>query len=387
MFYIKNNNNLYDKKLFNIFLFLISFGFIMIISSSMPYGYKLSKDILFFVKKTILIILLIFILSPIILNLPIKIWNYYSFHILLLNLVLLLISLILGKKINGSRRWIKLGILTIQPSELIKFTLINYFSSCLSNYIKGEDNKLCKIEYFFLFFFIILLLLLFQPDIGTFLILLLTILSVLIILNINIKRIFYILLVFSFFIKKILNKKYILIRLIAFLNPWKDPFNSGYQLIQSFISYGRGGIFGRGLGNSIQKMNYLPESYNDFIFSIISEEFGYLFSLTIILLIFFISIKAIRIGNESIRLNNIFESIISYSIGIWINIQTNMNIGTAIGIIPTKGITLPLISYGGSSLLITSISIFILIRIDFENKLKSKFQVINKNEKKNNYNY
>ena len=155
-------------------------------------------------------------------------------------------------------------------------------------------------------------------------------------------------------------------RIEAFLDPWADPFGSGYQLTQSLMAYGRGDWFGQGLGNSLQKLSFLPEAHTDFIVAILAEELGYVGVMTLLLLIFILVFKAMRLGNKCLQTQLPYHGYLAYSIGIWFSFQTLVNVGASAGMLPTKGLTLPLVSYGGSSFIIMAISVALLVRIDFE---------------------
>lgn len=179
----------------------------------------------------------------------------------------------------------------------------------------------------------------------------------------------------------IIASTYRIKRITCFFNPWIDPFNGGYQLINSLIAFGRGSILGEGLGNSLQKLHYLPEPHTDFIFAIIAEEMGFIGAILILFLIFLLSLKGMLIGKSSFKKNKYFASFLAFSISIWFFLQTTINTGSVIGLIPTKGLTLPVISYGGSSLVITSSAVFILLRIDYENKINRIHVFINKDFK------
>ncbi len=167
----------------------------------------------------------------------------------------------------------------------------------------------------------------------------------------------------------ILVEPYRVRRVTSFLDPWDDPFGSGYQLTQSLMAFGRGGWFGQGLGNSIQKLEYLPEAHTDFVFAVMAEELGFVGVSIVLMLIFTLVFKAIFIGKKAFEVNHMFGGYLSFGIGIWFAFQTLVNVGAAAGMIPTKGLTLPLISYGGSSFIVMSIAVAILIRIDHERRM------------------
>jgi len=216
------------------------------------------------------------------------------------------------------------------------------------------------------------ILLLAEPDLGTVVVLFFTTLSILFISGAKIGQ-FCIIIAISILtiILLILLEPYRIKRVLSFWNPWEDPFGNGYQLTQSLIALGRGNFLGQGLGNSIQKLDYLPDAHSDFIFSIIGEELGYIGAFLILLLIFSLALRAMYIGQKALEKEQIFSGFLACSIGIWFGFQTLINVGAVTGILPTKGLTLPFISYGGSSLIINSIAIFLLLRIDFEIRLKT----------------
>lgn len=312
---------------------------------------------------------IIFISSLVFLYLPIFFWKKNSTLILFLTIFLLIIVLLLGKKINGSTRWINLGFFYIQPSEITKLSLFFY----ISNYLTKKIKKINNFWHFLKPIFIVLIistLIIFQPDFGTVVILFSTTLCMLFIAGAKLWQFFLIIFLGMIFsVMLIIFSSYRIKRIIYFFNPWLDPFNAGYQIINSLIAFGRGSIFGEGLGNSLQKLNYLPESHTDFIFAIIAEEMGFLGSIFILSLIFFLSLRGMSIGINSFKKNQHFSFFLAFSISIWFFLQTTINIASVIGLIPTKGLTFPIISYGGSSLIITSSAIFILLRIDYENKI------------------
>lgn len=342
----------------------------MVTSSSLPIGQNLYHDPFFFVKREIFYFFLVFLLSCIFLRIPIIFWKRNSNLILIISIFLLSIVLLIGKSVHGSYRWINFGFLNVQPAEICKISSFFY----ISNYLSRKKNEIRNNFWdFFKPVTIISLqsiLLLAEPDLGTVIVLFLTTLSILFLSGVKIKQLFTIIFVVSLIAScLILVEPYRLKRIISFWNPWQDPFGNGYQLIQSLIALGRGHFFGEGLGNSVQKLNYLPEAHSDFIFSIIGEELGYIGCFLILLTIFIISFRAMYIGQKSLSKREVFSGFLACSIGLWFSFQTLINIGTVTGILPTKGLTLPFISYGGSSLIMNLMAICILLRIDFEIRL------------------
>nr|WP_261979439.1 putative lipid II flippase FtsW [Buchnera aphidicola] len=299
-------------------------------------------------------------------------WKKNSSAILMIAIFFLFLVLLIGNPKNGSCRWINLGLFHMQPSELCKISSFLYVSSYLSRKINQVSNSFWSFLKPICIIVLESILLLLEPDLGTVIVLIFTVLSVLFLSGVKIVQFISIILIgICTLILLIMMNPYRIKRITSFWHPWEDPFGNGYQLTQSLIALGRGHFFGQGLGNSIQKLHYLPEAHSDFIFSIIGEELGYAGSFFVLLMIFLISFRAIHIGKNAIKKKQVFSGFLAFSIGIWFSFQTFINVGAATGLLPTKGLTFPLVSYGGSSLIINLISIFFLLRIDFETKIRA----------------
>ncbi|QCI25434.1 cell division protein FtsW [Buchnera aphidicola (Sitobion avenae)] len=363
---------LYDRILVWLTLSLFSIGLIMVISTSIPISQNIYHNPFFFIKREIFYLFLIFLLSFIFLRMPIIFWKNNSNIILIISILLLVFVLLFGHSIHGSFRWINVGFLHIQPSEICKISSFCYISSYLSRKSNEVRNNFWGFFKPMSVIIIQSILLLAEPDLGTVVVLFFTTLSILFISGAKIGQ-FCIIIAISILtiILLILLEPYRIKRVLSFWNPWEDPFGNGYQLTQSLIALGRGNFLGQGLGNSIQKLDYLPDAHSDFIFSIIGEELGYIGAFLILLLIFSLALRAMYIGQKALEKEQIFPGFLACSIGIWFGFQTLINVGAVTGILPTKGLTLPFISYGGSSLIINSIAIFLLLRIDFEIRLKT----------------
>ncbi|QIQ41812.1 MAG: cell division protein FtsW [Buchnera aphidicola (Microlophium carnosum)] len=383
--HVKNKNNieivddkkdsffiLYDRILVWLTLSLFSIGLIMVISASIPISQNIYHNPFFFIKREIFYFFLIFLLSFIFLRTPIIFWEKNSNIILIVSIALLIFVLLVGHSIHGSFRWINIGFLHIQPSEICKISSFCYISSYLSRKFNEVRNNFWGFFKPMSIIIIQSILLLAEPDLGSVVVLFFTTLSILFLSGAKIGQFFIIITVsLLIVILLILLEPYRMKRVLSFWNPWEDPFGNGYQLTQSLMALGRGNFLGQGLGNSIQKLNYLPDAHSDFIFSIIGEELGYLGSFLILLIIFTLSLRAMYIGQKALEQKQIFPGFLACSIGIWFSFQTLINVGAVTGILPTKGLTLPFISYGGSSLIINSIAIFFLLRIDFETRLRT----------------
>ena len=332
------------------------FGLVMISSSSYvwaeykfnnPYKYLINQGIFF-----ILSLISMYVVSKI----DYKILYKYSKVFILIVIIMLILVIIpgIGTVRNGSRSWFGIGGFGIQPSEFAKLAIIIFASKYLS------ENKNSRLPILFLGLFLFGLIML-QPDFGTGMVLIMIVVSLLFISGMKI----------SFFIRigllgvigitiLILIALYRLKRILSFLNPWSDPLGSGFQIIQSLYAIGPGGLFGLGLGNSVQKHFYLPEPQTDFIFAIISEEFGFLGIIIVSILFLTIIISSINIALKS---KDLFSKYLVFGITFWISFQTILNLMVVVGLIPVTGVTLPFLSYGGSSLLILYTSIGIILNV------------------------
>jgi cell division protein FtsW len=360
-------NRPYDLVLVLIALTLFAIGFVIVTSASMPIGERLHGNPFHFAIRHAIYMGLALIAAMIVLNLPMNFWRVANPYLLIIAIVLLVAVLIIGRTVNGSTRWIVIGPITIQAAEPAKLFFFCYLAGYLvrryeeiSENFKGFVKPLAV-------FFLLALLLLNQPDLGTVIVMFATTIGLLFLAGAKLWQFFG--LVFTgvlAVVALILFEPYRVKRVTAFLDPWADPFGSGYQLTQSLMAYGRGSWFGQGLGNSLQKLEFLPEAHTDFIMAILAEELGYIGVLVVLLLILSMVVIALRIGNKAMKQDRPFDAFLAYGIGIWFSFQTAVNVGASTGILPTKGLTLPFVSYGGSSLIVMSIAVAILLRIDFE---------------------
>lgn len=361
---------MYDRTLLWLTFGLAVLGFVMVTSASMPVGQRLTSDPFFFAKRDAFYIGLAFALALITMRVPMEVWQRYSPILLLLTLVMLLVVLVVGSSVNGASRWIALGPLRVQPAELSKLALFCYLSSYMVRKVEEVRNNFwgfCKPMGVMV---VLAVLLLAQPDLGTVVVLFITTLAMLFLAGAKLWQFLAIIGCGMFAVGLlIVAEPYRMRRVTSFWNPWEDPFGSGYQLTQSLMAFGRGELWGQGLGNSVQKLEYLPEAHTDFIFSILGEELGYIGVVLALLMIFFVAFRAMSIGKRALEIDQRFSGFLACSIGIWFSFQTLVNVGAAAGMLPTKGLTLPLISYGGSSLIIMSTAIVLLLRIDFETRL------------------
>lgn len=286
---------------------------------------------------------------------------------MILVVLLLIAVLFLGRTINGAKRWISLGPVNLQPAELLKFFWILYISSFVSRKMAEVRTRFKGFIKPILVLAIMAFLLLEQPDLGSLFVV--SALATALLWFAGSPLLYYLFLVLILALVTVFAialEPYRLMRVTSFMDPWADQFGSGYQLTQSLMAFGRGGVFGQGLGNSIQKLGYLPEAHTDFVTSILGEEFGFVGMLVVIILEFIIIYKALHLGFEILRNGPKFQGFVASGIGVWFCLQATINIAVASGAMPTKGLTLPLVSFGGSSMIVFCVAIAVLLRIDFE---------------------
>ncbi|MDC5841684.1 cell division protein FtsW [Vibrio europaeus] len=364
---------LYDRQLVWISLGLMLTGLVMVTSASFPISSRLTDQPFHFMFRHAIFLVLALLTSAVILQVPTKRWAQYSTWLLLLSIFLLFVVLVAGKSVNGASRWIPLGLFNLQPAEVAKLSLFIFMSGYLVR--KNEEVRSSFFGGFIkpiIVFATLASLLLLQPDLGTVVVMLVTLFGMLFIAGAKLTQFLALMVVGLLSVATLIYiEPYRMRRVTSFLDPWEDPFGSGYQLTQSLMAFGRGEWFGQGLGNSIQKLEYLPEAHTDFVFAVLAEELGYVGVVLVLMLIFSLVLKAIFIGRKAFDNNQLFGGYLAFGIGIWFAFQTLVNVGAAAGMVPTKGLTLPLISYGGSSLIIMSVAVSILLRIDYECRLAS----------------
>ncbi|MFL0810586.1 MAG: putative lipid II flippase FtsW [Agarilytica sp.] len=350
---------------------LISVGLVMVASSSVDFAAERYGDPWALVKKQCIFLLMGVSAASIMLFIPMNIWQRYSSVFLVLALVFLVAVLIpgLGKVVNGSRRWLPMGVFSMQASELAKICLVLFFASYLAR--RNHEVKTSWTAFFVMISVIgtVVVLLLLEPDFGSSVVITATLGSMMFVAGVPIIR--FLLLatagVSGFAMIAVLSP-YRWERLVAFMDPWSRQFDSGYQLVQSLIAFGRGEWFGLGLGNSLQKLFFLPEAHTDFIFAIYSEEFGLVGALLLIALFVFFFSKMFCLAREANAEGKLFSAYLTFGIAVMLTMQAFINMGVASGLLPTKGLTLPLISYGGSSLLVTLALVALVVRVNWEMK-------------------
>lgn len=301
-----------------------------------------------------------------------KVWEDYYGVLLAVSLLALIGVLIpgVGTTINGSARWISLGFFNVQPSEIAKLSMIIYTASFVSARQRaGTFNGTDMLAPMIILAAVCALLLL-EPDLGSAVVLGTAVLGMLFLGGISLMPFIAIMTTMvGSAVLAIVSSDYRLSRVLATLDPWSDPFNGGYQLVQALIAFGQGGWTGVGLGSSVQKLSYLPESHTDFLIAVMAEELGLIAVIGVLCLYLYVTIKGLSIAAAAMKNNRCFSGMVAYGIALLITIQALINIGVNMGVLPTKGLTLPLMSYGGSSVVMNCIAIAMLLRIDHENRL------------------
>ena len=372
------NSPSYDQTLLWVTLILLGIGLVMVYSASIAIaesdkalGYKSSY---YLVRQTIFLVVSL-TAGFIAFNVPMAWWQKMAPYLFLIGLALLVLVLIpgIGKVVGGSRRWLSLFVINLQPSEFMKLFAAMYVADYTVRKAAVMDSFTKGFMPMLLVMLLVGGLLLNEPDFGAFAVIAAISISILWLGGIN-ARIFggLIVLLVVGFIFLIWSSPYRLERVIGFMDPWADPYGKGYQLSHALIAFGRGEWFGVGLGASVEKLLYLPEAHTDFLLAVIAEELGFVGVLTVIGLFIWILMRAFGIAKESIENERYFSALLAQGLGVWIGVQSIINMGVNMGLLPTKGLTLPLMSFGGSGILANCIALAILLRIDFENRRLQK---------------
>ncbi|VAW69871.1 Cell division protein FtsW [hydrothermal vent metagenome] len=358
-----------DGVLIFIVMSLLVLGLIMVSSASISIADSKTSTPFFYLYRQLIATGLGLVAAAVIFKIRLVYWEKSGMFLLAVSFLLVMLVLVpgVGKTVNGSTRWIPVGILNLQVSEVVKLFLMVYVAGYLVRH--GEQVRSSLIGFIkpMLMVGLVCLFLLLEPDFGASVVIMLTVLGMTYLAGVRfIQFAAVITLLGSAATMLVISSPYRLQRLTTFVNPWADPFDSGFQLTQSLIAIGSGGWTGAGLGGSVQKLFYLPEAHTDFLFAVMAEELGLVGVIVVISLYAALVFRAFMIARKAESCGNQFASYLSYGIGIWLGLQAFINIGVNMGVLPTKGLTLPLMSYGGSSLIVVSASIGLLLRIAYE---------------------
>ncbi|MCE3285273.1 MAG: cell division protein FtsW [Steroidobacteraceae bacterium] len=354
---------------------LLLIGLVMVASASIGIAEKETGHAFTYFQKQVVFVLLGLLAAAVGLAVPTRAWEKYSIWLMAGAFLLLVLVLVpgIGYTVNGARRWVRLGFMNFQVSELARVMLLTYIASYA---VRRADELRDSFVGFMKPVGVLALaavLLLCEPDFGAATVLLATGLVVLFLAGARLHHLAVPVVLGSAGLALLaLISPYRLRRLTGFLNPWGDPFDSGFQLVQSLIAIGRGAWVGVGLGSSVQKLFYLPEAHTDFVFAVFAEEFGLLGVVVVIGLFALLVARALTVSREAARAGQTFQSYVAAAIGVWLGLQAFVNIGVNMGLLPTKGLTLPLLSYGGSSMLVTLGWIGVLLRIHHDTQASGR---------------
>ncbi|WP_240483850.1 putative lipid II flippase FtsW [Methylobacillus sp. MM3] len=368
----------YDQGLLWVTLMLLGFGLVMVYSASITLAEAdkaTGHQSTYYAVRHAIYLVIALLAGFVTFQIPTRFWQKVAPYLFLAGLVLLIMVLIpgVGRQVNGSQRWIPLGFATLQPSELMKLFATIYVADYTVRKAAFMDSFTKSFLPMLAVMLVVGFLLLREPDFGAFAVIAAITISVLWLGGIN-GRIFaglVVLLVIGV-VMLIMSSPYRLQRIVGFMDPWADPFGKGYQLSHALIAFGRGEWLGVGLGASVEKLLYLPEAHTDFLLAVIAEELGFVGVAAVGLLFAWIVMRAFAIGKEAVAYERHFSALLAQGIGIWIGVQAIINMGVNMGLLPTKGLTLPLLSFGGSAIVANCIALAVLLRIDWENRRLAK---------------
>ena len=366
----------FDQALVWVVVGLLALGLVMVYSASvaLPDNPKFARYTpTFFLTRHIVSIAIASVMALVVVQIPVSFWEKSAPWLFVGSLLLLVVVLIphVGRVVYGARRWIPLGIMNFQPSELAKLAIAMYAAGYMVRKMDVKENFLRAVLPMAVSVAIVGLLLLAEPDMGAFLVIAAIAMGILFLGGVN-GRMFLLItaVLVGAFVLMITFSEWRRERIFAYLNPWDEKYTLGkaYQLSHSLIAFGRGEILGQGLGSSVEKLHYLPEAHTDFLLAVIGEELGFVGVACVIFAFFWLSRRVFHIGRQAIALDRVFAGLFAQGIGIWMGGQAFINMGVNLGVLPTKGLTLPLMSYGGSAIVMNMVALAIVLRIDIENR-------------------
>ena len=366
----------FDQTLVWVAVALLAFGLVMVYSASiaMPDNPKFARYAhTHFLTRHLLSLAMAFVAALLAFQVPVATWEKLAPWFFVASLILLIAVLIphVGKGVNGARRWISLGFMNFQPSELAKFAVVLYAADYMVRKMEVKERFFRAVLPMGAAVAMVGLLLLAEPDMGAFMVIAVIAMGILFLGGVNARMFFLIaaILIVAFGLM-IMMSEWRRERIFAYLDPWseKHALGKGYQLSHSLIAIGRGEIWGVGLGGSVEKLHWLPEAHTDFLLAVIGEEFGLVGVLCVIGLFLWLTRRLMHIGRQAIALDRVFAGLVAQGVGIWVGFQAFINMGVNLGALPTKGLTLPFMSYGGSAILVNLVALAVVLRIDVENR-------------------
>jgi cell division protein FtsW len=366
----------FDQPLVAVVGVLVLLGVVMVYSASvaLPDNPKFAAYTqTFFLQRHLLALAIAFVAALVAVQVPMSVWEKHAPWVFVIALILLVLVLVpfIGKVVNFSRRWIPLGFMNFQPSEMAKLAVALYAANYMVRRMDARENFFRAVTPMVVAVAFVGLLLLRQPDMGAFIVIATIAMGILFLGGVNARMFFLIALVLiATFALIIAFDDLRRERILAYLDPWNPKYaqGKGYQLTHSLIALGRGEIFGQGLGSSVEKLHYLPEAHTDFLLAVIGEELGFVGVAGVIVLFFWLTRRLFAIGRQAIALDRVFAGLLCQGIGIWVGFQSFINMGVNLGVLPTKGLTLPLMSYGGSAILMNLVALALVLRVDMENR-------------------
>ncbi|ORU92979.1 MAG: cell division protein FtsW [Cycloclasticus sp. symbiont of Poecilosclerida sp. N] len=357
---------------------LLSIGYVMVVSASLHLGERVFDDIWHYPLRQAGHIVIGLLMALLMAKTPLSVWEKSGPSLILIAIGLLVLVFIpgIGVKVNGSYRWINLGVARLQVSEVVKLICLLYMAGFLTRHVDDVRASIKSVFRLILPLGLVFALLLAEPDFGAAFVIGFSVICMMFMGGARLVEFVVLVLVgVGLGVLAIVSSAYRMERVTAFMDPWADHLGSGFQLTQSLIAMGRGEWFGVGLGSSIQKLFYLPEAHTDFIFAVLGEELGFAGSCSVILLFGLLVWRVFQMGKAAERLNLRFDSLLAYGLGVWIGLQSFVNIAVNIGALPTKGLTLPFMSYGGSSMIVMCMVAGLLCRVHHETQLDLEDQM------------
>ncbi len=366
----------FDQTLVWVALALLGLGLVMVYSASIalpdnPRFARYAQS--HFLSRHLISVLIAALAGVVVVQIPMSFWEKSAPWLFVAVLILLALVLVpfIGKGVNGARRWIALGIMNFQPSELAKLAMAMYAAGYMVRKMDVKENFFRAVMPMAFAVALVGLMLLAEPDMGAFMVIAMIAMGILFLGGVN-GRMFVLItaVLVSAFVLMITTSEWRRERIFAYLNPWDERYTLGkaYQLSHSLIAFGRGEVFGQGLGGSVEKLHYLPEAHTDFLLAVIGEELGFIGVACVIVAFFWLTRRIFHIGRQAIALDRIYAGLFAQGIGIWVGGQAFINMGVNLGVLPTKGLTLPLMSFGGSAILMNVVALAMVLRVDIENR-------------------
>ncbi|WP_245503640.1 putative lipid II flippase FtsW [Aquabacterium lacunae] len=366
----------FDQPLMWVAISLMMLGLVMVYSASiaLPESPKYANyQPTHFFMRHLLSIGLALTAGAVVSQIPMAVWERWAPWLFVVALLLLMLVLVphVGKGVNGARRWLPLGVMNFQPSELAKLAITLYAADYMVRKMDVKEHFFRAVAPMAVAVGVVGLLLLAEPDMGAFMVIAAIAMAILFLGGVNGRMFFLITAVLvGAFVLMVSLSPWRRERIFAYLDPWeeKNALGKAYQLTHSLIAFGRGEIFGEGLGSSLEKLHYLPEAHTDFLLAVIGEELGFIGVAVVICMFFWMVVRLFHIGRQAIALDRVFAGLVAQGVGVWMGGQAFINMGVNLGVLPTKGLTLPLMSYGGSAILLNCIALAICLRVDIENR-------------------